>query len=161
TYREEFDPTYDGSITGGIPFCPSGTIYCDADYDYAIRSQQVPGLPAAVSRVSLTGSIGKPMITLHATLDPLLPIPVHSAHYVQMIKDAGKSHLHRYYVIEGGNHVDQLYDEFPDRLRPIVGCYRAAFLALERWVEGNGRVKPTKSRFIARPASGDITNDCP
>jgi alpha-beta hydrolase superfamily lysophospholipase len=161
TYREEFDPAYDGAITGGIPFCPSGAPTCDADYDYFARKQQVGGLAAAVNSVSLTGRIGKPMITLHGTLDALLPIRVQSDHYVQMVNDAGKAHVHRYYVIEGGNHVDQLYDEFPDRLRPIVGCYRAAFLALERWVEGHGRVKPAKSQFIPRPASGDITNECP
>ena len=161
TYREEFDPAYDGAVTGGIPFCPSGSLYCDADYDYVARLQQVTGLSAAVASVSLTGRIGKPMITLHGTLDALLPIRMNSDHYAQMVKDAGKAHLHRYYVIEGGNHVDQLYDEFPDKLRPIVGCYRAAFLALERWVEQSGRVKPAKSQLIARPTAGDITNDCP
>lgn len=161
TYREELDPTYDGAITGGIPFCQSGSLWCDADYDYFARLQQVPGLFAAVNSVSLTGRIGKPMITLHGTLDALLPIRVQSDHYAQMVNDAGSKQLHRYYVIEGGNHVDQLYDEFPDKLRPIVGCYRAAFLALERWVEQNGHVKPAKSQFIARPTSGDITNECP
>jgi hypothetical protein len=161
TYREEFDPSYDGAVTGGIPFCPSGSLYCDADYDYVARLQQVNGLSAAVASVSLTGRIGKPMITLHGTLDALLPIRMNSDHYAQMVKDAGKAHLHRYYVIEGGNHVDQLYDEFPDKLRPIVGCYRAAFLALERWVEQSGRVKPAKSQLLARPTAGDITNDCP
>jgi hypothetical protein len=114
----------------------------------------------AVAKVSLTGNIGKPMLTLHGTLDALLPIKVQSDDYVKMIKDAGKAHLHRYYVIEGGNHVDQLYDEFPDKLRPIVGCYRAAFVALENWVENNGRVKPPASKVIARPTAGDITNDC-
>ena len=161
TYREEFDPTYDGAVTGGFAFCPSGTPTCDADYDYFRRTQEVPGLTSAVANVSLTGRIGKPMITLHGTLDALLPIRVQSDHYAQMVKDAGKSNIHRYYVIEGGNHVDQLYDEFPDKLRPIVGCYRAAFLALERWVEQRGRVKPAKSQYIPRPTSGDITNECP
>jgi hypothetical protein len=157
TYREEMDPGYDTNVEGGIPFCPSGTLYCDADYSYSSRPQQVRD---AVSRVSLTGRIGKPMLTLHGTLDALLPIKVQSDHYARMVKDAGRSNLHRYYVIEGGNHVDQLYDEFPGTLRPIVGCYRAAFLALERWVEEKGNVKPPASRFVPRPASGDITNEC-
>jgi hypothetical protein len=162
TYREEFDPRYDDPLAAGVPFCPSGTPGCDADYDYFARAA-TPGIDvkSAVGSVSLTGRIGKPMITLHGTLDALLPIRVQSDHYAQMIKDAGKAHLHRYYVIEGGNHVDQLYDEFPNDLRPIVGCYRAAFLALERWVENNGKSKPPKSQLIPRPTSGDITNDCP
>ena len=157
TYREEMDPAYDTTLEAGVPFCSSGTPYCDADYDYAARPQAVKD---AVAKVSLTGRIGKPMLTLHGTLDALLPISENSDHYAQMVKDAGRQHLHRYYVIEGGNHVDQLYDEFPDQLRPIVGCYRAAFLALENWVENRGNVKPPPSRFIPRPTSGDITNDC-
>ncbi len=157
TYREEMDPDFDTSIEAGVPFCASGTPYCDADYDYPIRPQVVKD---AVAKVSLTGRIGKSMITLHGTLDALLPISENSDHYAQMIKDAGRQHLHRYYVVEGGNHVDQLYDEFPERLRPIVGCYRAAFVALENWVENRGNVKPPPSRFIPRPSSGDITNDC-
>jgi len=157
TYREEMDPDYDASIEAGVPFCQSGTLYCDADYSYASRPQAVRD---AVARISLTGRIGKPMLTLHGTLDSLLPIRVQSDPYVKLIKDAGRAHLHRYYVIEGGNHVDQLYDEFPDNLRPIVGCYRAAFLALENWVENAGHVKPPDSKFVARPSSGDITNEC-
>lgn len=157
TYREEMDPGYDTTLEAGVPFCASGTPYCDADYDYFARPQVVKD---AVAKVSLTGRIGKPMITLHGTLDALLPISENSDHYAQMVKDAGRQHLHRYYVVEGGNHVDQLYDEFPEQLRPIVGCYRAAFLALENWVENRGNVKPPPSRFIPRPSSGDITNDC-
>jgi hypothetical protein len=162
TYREEFDPTYDDPVAGGVPFCRSGTPLCDADYDYFARTH-VTTVASAVASVSLTGRIGKPMITLHGTHDALLPIRVQSDYYAQLVKDAGQGGLHRYYVIEGGNHVDQLYDEFPNDLRPIVGCYRAAFLALERWVEGKGKVKPTKSQTIAKPPPGTIdeTNECP
>jgi pimeloyl-ACP methyl ester carboxylesterase len=157
TYREEMDPDFDTSIEAGFPFCASGTPYCDADYDYASRPQAVKN---AVANVSLTGRIGKPMITLHGTLDALLPIRTNSDPYVKLIKDAGRAHLHRYYVVEDGNHVDQLYDEFPDRLRPIAPCYREAFLALENWVENKGKVKPPPSGFIPRPASGDLANEC-
>ena len=49
-YREEFDPTFDGDLKAGIPFCASGTPPCDADYDYASRPQSVKdadGLGAA------------------------------------------------------------------------------------------------------------------
>ena len=40
-YREELDPTYDGDLKAGVPFCASGTPTCDADYDYAARPQAV------------------------------------------------------------------------------------------------------------------------
>lgn len=156
TYREEIDPTYDGTLNGGIAFCQPGTPYCDADYRYADRPQAVRD---AVSRISLTGRIGKPMLTLHGTLDALLPIATNSDNYAALVGKAGRGHLHRYYVIDAGNHVDQLYDLFPDRLRPIAPCYREAFLALERWVESKGKRQPPDSKAIAR-AGSDLANQC-
>lgn len=156
TYREELDPGYDGTLNGGIAFCQPGTPYCDADYRYADRPQVVRD---AVSRISLTGRIGKPMLTLHGTLDALLPIATNSDPYAALIGKAGRGHLHRYYVIDGGNHVDQLYDLFPDRLRPIAPCYREAFVALERWVESKGKRQPPDSKAIAR-AGSDLANQC-
>jgi hypothetical protein len=158
TYREEMDPDYDGALNAGVPFCQSGTPNCDADYVYANRPDAVRN---AVAAISLTGRIGKPMITLHGTLDSLLPMSVNSANYAAMISNQGRGRLHRYYVVEAGNHVDQLYDEFPDKLRPISPCYRAAFVALEIWVEGKGNRKPPDSKRIPRVAGTDLANQCP
>lgn len=154
-YREEFDPDYDGALQGGVPFCQPGTPNCDADYDYAARPESVPD---AVGRVSNTGDIGKPMITLHGTLDALLPITTDSDVYRDLVEEAGRARLHRYYVVEAGNHVDGLYDDHPDRLRPILPCYRAAFVAMEHWVERDRR--PSPDGFIAKPESGDVVNEC-
>ncbi|MFE1313873.1 tannase/feruloyl esterase family alpha/beta hydrolase [Streptomyces sp. NPDC058755] len=156
-YRAEFDPGYDpacpGASAGTTPEeilapCPS-----DAAYDYAARPRPVHD---AVARISLTGRIGRPMITLHGTLDALLPIAVQSDVYARMIAEQDRSGLHRYYRIEGGTHVDSLYDAFPDRLRPILPCYRAAFTALTAWVE-RGEVPPP-SGTVPRPRSGDPVN---
>ena len=44
---------------------------CDADYHFEARPDAVR---QAVQRVSLSGRIGKPMLTLHGTIDTLLPI---------------------------------------------------------------------------------------
>jgi hypothetical protein len=114
----------------------------------------------AVARISLDGRIGKPLITLHGDLDSLLPISTNSTPYADLVNGAGRSHLHRFYVVQGGNHVDQLYDLFPDRLRPIAPCYRAAFQALERWVETRGQHKPPASKVIPREGT-DLANSCP
>jgi hypothetical protein len=142
-----------------ITNCASGTPSCDADYDYATRPQDVKD---AVGRVALTGRIGKPMITLHGTLDSLLPIGPNSDAYVDRIRAQNRGHLHRYYVVEGGNHVDQLHDVFPDRLRPIAPCYRTAFMLLEAWVEPRlGRKKPPESRRIPMAGAVDPANVCP
>ena len=53
-YREELDPTWDGALDAGVPFCASGTPSCDADYDYASRPGSVKD---AVRSISLTGRI--------------------------------------------------------------------------------------------------------
>ncbi len=155
-YREEFDPGYDGPLEAGNPFCRSGTPGCDADYDYASRPQAVKD---AVGRVSLTGRIGKPMLTLHGTLDALLPIRTDSDVYARLIRDQGRGGLHRYYVIEGGSHVDSRYDRYPAELRPILPCYRAAFEAFEAMIERGAA--PPPSQTVGRTAGGDVANACP
>ena len=160
-YREAFDPGYDGDTKAGTPFCRTGgepgtPTACDAQYDYASRPQEVKD---AVASVSLTGNIGKPMLTLHGTLDALLPIKTDSDVYTQMIADAGKGAMHRYYVIEDGNHVDDRYDLFPTETRPILPCYREAFGRLTAWVTDG--VAPPGSTTVARPATGDLANTCP
>ncbi len=156
-YREELDPGYDGALDAGVPFCPAGagTPGCDADYVYADRPQAVRD---AVRSVQLTGRIGKPMITLHGTLDTLLPPKTDSDVYTRLIDRRGLDSRHRYYEIEDGNHVDGLYSTYPDRLRPMLPCARAAFTKLTRWVEA-GR-KPPKDGYYARPDTGDLVNSC-
>ncbi|HEX8084571.1 MAG TPA: tannase/feruloyl esterase family alpha/beta hydrolase [Solirubrobacteraceae bacterium] len=154
TYREELDPEYDGGLSAGIPFCQSGTPMCDADYDYSTRGQPVRD---AIAKASLTGRIGKPVLTLHGTLDSLLPIRDTTA-WVEKVRAAGLGDMHRYYVVDQGTHVDSLAADYPDRLRPILPCYRAAFLAMERWVE-QGEAPPP-SQTIARPSRGDVVNEC-
>ncbi|MFE7124310.1 tannase/feruloyl esterase family alpha/beta hydrolase [Streptomyces sp. NPDC057617] len=158
-YRAEFDPTYDPNCPGASAGSTTAEILTpcasDASYDYASRPRSVH---RAVERVALTGRIGKPMITLQGSLDTLLPIATDSDVYTRMIKDRHRAGLHRYYTIEGGTHVDGLYDSYPDRLRPILPCYRSAFTALTQWVERGAA--PPASRTVPRPASGDVVNSC-
>lgn len=139
-YRQEFDPDYTGA---------------EADYDYAARPPQVHD---AVGRVSLTGKIKRPMLTLHGTLDALLPISQDSDVYAAMVEGQHRANKHRYYRIEGGTHVDSLYGLYPTLARPLLPCYRQAFIALEAWVD-NGTAPPP-SATIPRPASGDPVNTC-
>lgn len=164
-YRAEFDPGFQpaGAPQDGFPFCQPGTVpaalgRCDADYDYAQAIAQRPAVADAVSKVALTGRIGKPMLTLHGDLDALLPIATDSDVYARMIDAAGRGGQHRYYVIGGGNHVDSRYDRYPQQLRPMLPCYRDAFSALEAWVER--RTPPPPSGLVPRPASGDVVNTC-
>lgn len=155
SYREEFDPDFDGDTDAGTPYCSPGSPNCDADYDYASRPQSVKD---AVARISLTGRIGKPMITLHGTADALLPIRTDSDVYEPMVRAAGRGSMHRYYRIAAGTHVDVLYDRYPERLRPILPCFRTAFEALESWVDE--RTPPPATGTVPRPTSGDLVNTC-
>lgn len=154
-YREEFDPDYDGALDAGIPFCRSGTPDCDADYDYASRPREVK---QAVRSVQLDGRIGRRLITVHGTLDTLLPPATSADAYTALVDKRGLDSRHRYYSIEDGTHVDGLYTAHPDRLRPLLPCARAAFKAMTKWVEKG--VKPPRDGFYARPESGDLLNTC-
>jgi hypothetical protein len=154
-YREELDPRYDGELSAGVPFCQSGTPSCDADYDYAARP---PTVHRAVRRVSLTGDLKRPMLTLHGTMDALLPIRTDSDVYDRMVERAGADRRHRYYRVVDGTHVDSLYTTYPDRLRPLLPCARRAFVALEHWVQDG--MAPPRDATIARPQSGDLVNSC-
>ncbi|MCC8452466.1 tannase/feruloyl esterase family alpha/beta hydrolase [Streptomyces rochei] len=158
-YRAEFDPAYDprcpGPTAGStveeiLAPCPS-----DAAYDYARRPASVH---RAVARVALTGRIGKPLITLHGDMDALLPKAADSDVYARMIDARGRGGLHRYYTIAGGTHVDGLYDTYPERLRPILPCFRSAFDALTAWVEQG--TAPPADHTVDRPADGDVVNAC-
>ncbi|URN14566.1 MULTISPECIES: tannase/feruloyl esterase family alpha/beta hydrolase [Streptomyces] len=158
-YREEIDPGFDGATEAGTPYCTTGTPACDADYDYAARPAEVR---QAVQKIALTGRIGKPLITLHGTLDVLLPISRDSDVYARMVHKAGRDHLHRYYRVEGGTHTDSLFDVFPDRLRPLAPCHRSGFAALERWLSAG--VLPPASKTVPLPAGADaaaLVNRCP
>ncbi|WP_299541523.1 tannase/feruloyl esterase family alpha/beta hydrolase [uncultured Streptomyces sp.] len=159
-YREELDPGFDGDTEAGTPYCAPGTVPgCDADYDWADRPEEVR---RAVGRIALTGRIGKPLITVHGTLDVLLPIARDSDVYARMVREAGRGRLHRYYRIEGGTHTDSLVDAFPDRLRPLVPCHRAALTALEAWLGGGHR--PPPSRTVGGPTGAtpaELLTLCP
>ena len=113
---------------------------------------------AAVDKVANTGRIGKPLLTLHGTLDTLLPIRVDSDVYARKVAAAGAGALHRYYVIESGNHVDGRYDAFPDRLRPMLPCHRTR-VRRARALGRAGR-RAARQPVRAQAGGGDVVNAC-
>jgi hypothetical protein len=110
-----------------------------------------------VARISLTGKIRKPLITLQGTYDSLLPISTDSDVYAKLVRTRGKA-PYRYYRLEAANHVDGLYDTYPNRLRPLLPCMRTAFTALESWTQHG--TPPPHSTTLPRPTSGDLLNTC-
>lgn len=158
-YRAEFDPAYDPACPGASAGTTTDQILApcasDASYDYASRPASVH---RAVARVALTGRIGRPLITLHGDLDTLLPQAADSDVYARMVDGSGRGRLHSYVTVTGGTHVDGLYDTYPDRLRPILPCYRSAFDRLVSWVERG--VRPPADHTVDRPVDGDVVNSC-
>jgi hypothetical protein len=177
-FRLVFDPEYTGytcsNPLGAGPSCvmpPALTVPPtdpDALYDYATRVVQNPAILARLQEVANTGNIQHPLITLHGDQDSLLPIATDSDLYAQLVARAHKADRHRYYVVQGGNHVDPQYDDHAGVdsygntvLRPMLPCVRAAIDALAAWVESGAQ--PPASHTIARPQGAgptDLANAC-
>lgn len=160
-YREELDPTYDGALEAGITAdCPIvGKPTCSADtfYDLAERPAEVLD---AFDGITLTGKLKRPMLSLHGDLDALLPISLQGERYAELVAEQHRSRLHRFYVVEGGQHVDGFVTlpQFAGLgLRPLLPCYTEALDALVAWVEDG--VEPPVSGPV-EPASGDPINTC-
>jgi hypothetical protein len=177
-YRLEFDPEYTGYTCSdplGIgPSCVSPAALTvpptdpDALYDYRTRIVQNPAILPRMQEVANTGNLQRPMITLHGDQDSLLPIATDSDLYVQLVARARKSNRHRYYVVQGGNHVDPQFDDHNGVdsygntvLRPMLPCVRAAVDAIAAWVEQG--IAPPPSHTIPRPqgaSASDLANLC-
>jgi len=158
-YREELDPALDGALEAGItPQCPiagkPGCAPLDTAYDLDARPQAVE----AMRGITLTGKLKRPMLSLHGTLDTLLPISLHGDRYAEMVAEQHRSRLHRYYVVENGQHVDGFYSLFPTQIRPILPCYRDAFDALVAWVEQG--VEPPASGPVDPLMGAASVNEC-
>jgi hypothetical protein len=174
-YRLEFDPEYTAytcSGSGGPCVSPALEQVLpgdpDAAYDYSVRLSANPELASRLQSVSNTGDIQHPMITVHGDQDSLLPERTDSNLYSQMVNLAGHGSSYRYYVVQGGNHVDPRFDDHygvdaygNDVLRPILPCARAAIDAVAAWVELGAA--PPPSHTIARPAgtsAEELANTC-
>jgi len=115
------------------------------------------------------GNIQRPLITLHAIRIRCFPIATRLRHLLQRAGgQARKSSRYRYYLVQGGNHVDPQYDDhagidsYRDTvLRPMLPCVRAAIDALATWVE-IGQAPPP-SHTSARPQGASpsaLANSC-
>jgi Tannase and feruloyl esterase len=154
--REELDPTFDGDTQAGTPFCAPGTPACDADYDLSTRPAEVAD---AISRVALTGRIGKPLLSLHGTLDTAVT-PRDSRLYHQKVDEQGRSDMARLYEVEGGTHFEALYGQHSQLIRPMLPCFREAFHALENWTAVGQKNAPPDSGSVTRDANTDLINTC-
>lgn len=84
-FREEVDPTYDGDTLAGYPSARLGPSTATLTTT-ASRPEEVK---EALEKISLTGSIGKPLPQLQGTLDTAVT-PRDSRLYANMIGDHGR-----------------------------------------------------------------------
>ena len=127
-YARKLDPAYDGDPAG---------------YNWARRP---PWVHARVAELATTGQIARPLISLHGTLDCLLPPALHAVPYADMVRAIGRASLHRLYLVERANHVDNFAAVLPHaHLEPLLPHVRRAFDLLVDWVERNREAPPSKT----------------
>ncbi|MBW3618889.1 MAG: cell wall-binding repeat-containing protein [Actinobacteria bacterium] len=157
TYRPVVDPEYTNYVAAPRLVIPPGDP--DYDYDYHARPAFVK---ERVGELANTGDTsGTPFITLHGTLDALLPIAGNGDVYADLVRDAGHGDAFRYYVVERGTHVDTAADSYPDSFRPLLPCFWASIDALDAWVT-EGRSAPPSGFIPFDPATTphERANEC-
>ncbi|GAA0327964.1 hypothetical protein GCM10010302_78670 [Streptomyces polychromogenes] len=87
----------------------------------------------AVERISLTGRIQRPLISIQGTLDALTPPATFGDVYDRMVTDAGRASQHRYVHVPGGAHTDGLAAIGKEAYRPMLPSFVAAFAEMEAW----------------------------
>ena len=133
-FAKELDPAYEGN---------------PEDYDYAARRQAFH-LSPRLGKISTAGNIARPLLSIHGTMDALLPLTRHARPFRDAVVAAGKADLHRLYEVQNGNHIERYRQgccnftqlEF---LQPHV---HEAFHRLVQWVESG--MPPPASQCVPR-----------
>ncbi|SNR72134.1 Tannase and feruloyl esterase [Actinoplanes regularis] len=131
--RAELDPSYDGD---------------EAAYDLASRPASVR---AAVARLSLSGHLRRPLVSVQGTLDALTPPSRYADTYDRLIAKAGRTALHREHRVPGGAHTDGLVALAPAVFQPVLPRFVTAFTELEQWTDPSVRVGPAHKDASTRP----------
>jgi pimeloyl-ACP methyl ester carboxylesterase len=112
------------------------------DYDYLARTH-INGSTLA-AKLTTDGDIQRPLISLHGTMDSVLPVIQNGRSFRQQVVARNRGHLHRLYEIQNGNH----YDEFAlppygfTALEPIRPHAYQGFELLVSWVEASKQPPP-------------------
>lgn len=148
-YVKEVDPGYTEEFPGFAAF---------ADYDFTTRPESVR---RTISKFENSGNVTKPLISVHGTLDALIPLKGHARPYKAKIEAQGFGQNYRLYEVQNGNHLESFKgtlkglpfgNQLPN-LELIQPHAHRAFELLEAWVEE--RIAPPPSQCI--PRGGAIT----
>lgn len=136
-WQKRLDPGYDTYVSGL------------GNYNYVNRLA-FSDVGAQMDAFSTTGQIGAPLITVHGTMDSLLPIDRHARAYARKVKAAldGAAHgndkkrpQYRLYEVQNGNHIETYQDTFA-QLELLMPHAQKAFDLLVANVEGGAKLPP-------------------
>jgi pimeloyl-ACP methyl ester carboxylesterase len=133
-FTKDLDPAYTGA---------------PEDYDYAARRKPFH-LSPRLSKISTDGDIRRPLLTIHGTMDTLLPIQRHARPFREAVLAAGKGSLHRLYEVQNGNHIERYRQSCCNftQLEFLQPHAHEAFRRLVSWVESG--MTPPASQCIPR-----------
>ena len=133
-YVRKLDPDYDQQF---------------ADYDYLTRPESVR---STIDTFANNGMVRRPLISVHGTLDALIPLKGHARPYKLMVETNGYGQNYRLYEVQNGNHADAFMgatvgQQLPN-LELIQPHAHRAFDLLEDWVERG--IEPPPSQCVRR-----------
>jgi len=133
-FAKELDPAYTGA---------------PEVYDYAARRKPFH-LSPRLGRISTEGDIRRPLLTIHGTMDTLLPIQRHARPFRDAVLAAGKGDLHRLYEVQNGNHIERYRQSCCNftQLEFLQPHAHEAFRRLVAWVESG--ITPPRNQCIPR-----------
>jgi hypothetical protein len=134
-YVKELDPAFNPG---------PGNFEAFAGYDPAQRRKQ---LRNELADLANSGQVTRPLISVHGTLDALIPLLGHARPYQELVRSRGLAANHRLYEVQNGNHLESFKARLPT-LELIQPHAQRAFTLLEDWVER--RVPAPPSQCIAR-----------
>jgi len=137
-YVKELDPAYNRG---------PGNFAAFAAYDPAARGDT---LRKQIRKIANSGRVTRPLISVHGTLDALIPLEGHARPYKALVESQGHGANYRLYEVQNGNHLESFKGTMPS-LELIQPHAHRAFELLEVWVE-NGQPAPP-SQCIPRGGS--------
>lgn len=151
-FAKEIDPAYDGE---------------PQDYVYAARRKPFH-LSRRVARISTGGDIARPLITLHGTMDALLPIARHARPFRDAVVAARRGALHRLYEVQNGNHIERYRQSCCNftQLEFLQPHVHDSFHRLVAWIEKDiapppGQCIPRGGAIVDNPAIAGRPERCP
>lgn len=153
-FRMKFDPAYLQRNWWEYNLHPE-------DYEGYFWNQRPHEVKEAVRRISLTGDIKKPTISVAGTWDVQIHPLHHAIGYQRLIEDKQKQDMHRLYLIERATHLDGLSGhpavDAKHQLQAILPYYRQAFDILVDWVESGKQPPASKTLGVPQNRSNAIS----